>query len=93
MVNFYLTFLELSIFKFSFLTACNVLMTLIRGPIDSYPQIDVQIIIAFLVVMFIQLLSFFLNVTKLWSRRCAKVPVALLYILLFLAFVGINVYL
>lgn len=93
MVNFYLTFLELTIFKFSFLTACNVLMTLIRGNIDSYPQIDLLIIIAFLVLMFIQLLSFFLNITKIWTRRCAKIPIALLYIIIFLGFVGINIYL
>ena len=91
-VNFYLTFLELSIFKFSFLTTCNLIMTLIRGSIVSYPQMDFFIMLSAVIIIAIQVISILLNLTKAWLKKCLKIPIGLFYIVIFLIFIGINVF-
>jgi hypothetical protein len=93
-VNFFLTIQEMTIFKFTFLVAANGLLYMFQDmQFLTAPKFTTLILGSFAFIILTQLLGAFLNFTGIWTKSCSRIPVALLYILLFIAFIGVNVYL
>jgi hypothetical protein len=91
-VNFFLTIQEMTIFKFTFLIFINGMTTYITGDLRISLKVETLIIMAFATVIGIHLVAFFLNLTGLWLKPCMKIPVAIIFMLLYVIFLGMNYY-
>ena len=93
-MSFFLTLQEMTIFKFSFLVAINAFLYLIMdAQLVLTPKFTTLLLFSFLFLVGIQILAVFLNVTTLWTRNCSRIPLGILFMLLFVCFVAVNVYL
>ena len=91
-VNFFLTIQEMTIFKFSFLIFLNGVATYITGDLRISLKVETLLIIAFGVIVGIHVIAFFLNLTGLWLKPCMKIPVAAIFMLMYVLFLGLNYY-
>lgn len=91
-VNFFLTIQEMTIFKFTFLIFLNGVTTYLTGDLTISLKIETLLIVSFASVVGIHIIAFFLNMTGLWLKPCMKIPVAIIFMLFYLAFLGMNYY-
>lgn len=93
-VNMFLTLQELTIFKFTFLVAVNgLLYVFTSNQFLMLAKFKLMISLAFCFVIVLQLKAVLLNLCGLLTKSWMRVPVGVLFILIYLGFIALNIYL